>query len=213
VLFTPPPSYITISSANEALATPPCLGTCTCTCVLSYIKSNVTVSRGITPKHYTLLVDYSSCINLYLRFKNKSTAVLHLQCWLEIHFLSVRQILLTSCSVFQEILSPAPDGYNIPSRKSGVIRGVGHGQLLKYNLQLNTSASPDSSFTTGTASGCMACPDVKGLPCVVYRTVVACCKKHCSTNSSPGRGLILLQWRLHSSSPSQRGENTYFRGH
>jgi hypothetical protein len=112
VLFTASPSYMTISSANEALATPPCLGTCTCTCVLSYIKSNVTVSRGITPKLYTLLVDYSSCVNLYLRFKNKSAAVLHLQCWLEIHFLSVRRILLTSRLVFQEILSPAPDGYN-----------------------------------------------------------------------------------------------------
>jgi len=45
---------------------------------------------------------------LYLRFKNKSTVVLHLQRWLEIHFLSVRRILLTNRSVIQEIPSQLP---------------------------------------------------------------------------------------------------------
>jgi len=27
---------------------------------------------------------------------------------------------------------PAPDRYNIPTKKTGVIRGVGHSLLLKY---------------------------------------------------------------------------------
>jgi len=72
--------------------------------MLSRIKSNVTMSRGNTPEHYTLFVVDSSCIILYLHFRNKSTVELHLQCWLEIHFLSVWQILLTTARWFKRSL-------------------------------------------------------------------------------------------------------------
>jgi hypothetical protein len=67
------------------------------------------MSRGNTPEHYSLLV-----VRLHLRhsvsaiFKNKSTVVLHLQSWFEIHFLSVGRILLTNRSVIQEIPSQLP---------------------------------------------------------------------------------------------------------